>query len=1021
MLFKSLKNVMSPADAASGGTGFRPSAFGLAALVATALCVATVPSPSLAVNEPDTYLQYVTATGNQYFDLGFDGYSTMTFEADLDWVSGNYFAGTSWNECLPLKNANGKIGGWLLGSGDTASSVALGSGRHHVVSKGVHGSPLSITVDGVEVTSSGTCGSKKANAGQNMYLFTARNNQGTAGNNFNGKLYSLNISTNGVAARSLVPGLKDGVAGLYDTLNDEWLVSTSGTALKAGPEVGAEETYTRLAFVATTGDQYIALGFNGYSTMTLDADIDWISGSYFAGSSWNETYPLMSVDGMIGGQLLNGSDSAKAKSSVALNTGRHKVVSKGVHGSPLSITVDGVEAVASANCGTKGTVDGLLRRTGQDMYLFAARNQSSRFTGRLYSLNISTNGVLARQFVPMSRDSDGAAGLYDELGGVFYTSSSETALVAGPVVTNETLKLVDFVRSSGQQYVDTFITGKAGVKAEIDIDWVSGNSPLGVIGNGNCLLVQNLGGIGGQASGSGEIKAGVALNTGRHIIVSSVGYGSNMAFTLDGTTHTSTGTVATGFTTGLNIWLFGAHNTSGNAWGTGISSVYGLIKMWAMGGDGNHYLAAEFHPCVQDGAAGLYDTVSGGVFFPMGGALTAGPVVEYAEPDVFVEYVESSGSQIVDTGILGKAGVKAEIDIDWVSGNSPLGVIGNGNCLLVQNLDGIGGQASGSGEIKSGVALNTGRHLIVSTVGYDTQMTFTLDGTTYTSAKTVGTGFSTGLHIWLFGAHNVNGNSWGAGTSKVYSLKMWQVGAAGEYYLARHFVPCKKNNRAGLYDAVSGVIFYSTTSTDLTAGPEVSRAVWRDAAHDASLDNADNWAGTPSASADAVVCALWASSVVSTSGVACAGLDVSGGDLSFTGGGTNSVAGALTSSDGELTFAHLTLNGTGDAVTVTGSISGHGTVAALTLGDGAVFAPDGEGYFTISGSLSGTMTIDLSGLDLSVGSTIPLFKTGTAAMLPAEDDIAFASGVGKGGRRLRQTSDGLGYDLIYSGTIVIIH
>jgi len=32
MLFKSLKNVMSPADAASGGTGFRPSAFGHAVI-----------------------------------------------------------------------------------------------------------------------------------------------------------------------------------------------------------------------------------------------------------------------------------------------------------------------------------------------------------------------------------------------------------------------------------------------------------------------------------------------------------------------------------------------------------------------------------------------------------------------------------------------------------------------------------------------------------------------------------------------------------------------------------------------------------------------------------------------------------------------------------------------------------------------------------------------------------------------------------------------------------------------------
>ncbi len=303
----------------------------------------------------------------------------MTLEADIDWESGTHFAGSSWNETFPLMIVNGKIGGELLGSGKATSSVFINSGRHKVISRAVHGSKLSITVDGAEVLSSGNCGTKGASdgslrrTGQTMLLFAAKNNQGNSSNNFSGRLYSLNISTNDVPVRQFVPGLKDGVAGLYDTLNDKWYVSTSGTALEAGPDVD-EESYTRLAFVATTGAQYIDLGFNGYSTMTLDADIDWGSGTYFAGSSWYETFPLMNVDGMIGGELLG---SGRVASSVAVNTGRHKVVSRGVQGQPLSITVDGVEVVSSANCGTKGENDGALKRSGQNIYLFAVNCKSS--------------------------------------------------------------------------------------------------------------------------------------------------------------------------------------------------------------------------------------------------------------------------------------------------------------------------------------------------------------------------------------------------------------------------------------------------------------------------------------------------------------------------------------------------------------------------------------------------------------------------------------------------------------------
>ena len=65
-------------------------------------------------------------------------------------------------------------------------------------------------------------------------------------------------------------------------------------------------------------------------------------------------------------------------------------------------------------------------------------------------------------------------------------------------------------------------------------------------------------------------------------------------------------------------------------------------------------------------------------------------------------------------------------------------------------------------------------------------------------------------------------------------------------------------------------------------------------------------------------------------------------------------------------------------LTVTGSITGKGTTPTLTMGSNAVFKPSGKGYLTITQSLSGTLKLDVSGLDISGGSRIPLVKVPTA-------------------------------------------
>lgn len=51
--------------------------------------------------------------------------------------------------------------------------------------------------------------------------------------------------------------------------------------------------------------------------------------------------------------------------------------------------------------------------------------------GKLYFLKMTENGVLVRDFVPVKRKSDGVIGMYDTIGGKFYTSPNGVSFTGG--------------------------------------------------------------------------------------------------------------------------------------------------------------------------------------------------------------------------------------------------------------------------------------------------------------------------------------------------------------------------------------------------------------------------------------------------------------------------------------------------------------------------------------------------------------------------------------------------------------
>lgn len=125
------------------------------------------------------------------------------------------------------------------------------------------------------------------------------------------------------------------------------------------------------------------------------------------------------------------------------------------------------------------------------------------------------------------------------------------------------------------------------------------------------------------------------------------------------------------------------------------------------------------------------------------------------------------------------------------------------------------------------------------------------------------------------------------------------------------------------------------------------------------------------------------------------------------------------SNNAALTTRNLVLDGavtttaadSDSVLKVTGYITGNGTTPMLTLAEGAVFKPTGTGYLTITESLNGTMTIDLSDIDMAHVMAVPLFKVGSVEMLPASSDLVFTASLPRGWK-LAVTRDGCGYKLV---------
>ena len=217
------------------------------------------------------------------------------------------------------------------------------------------------------------------------------------------------------------------------------------------------------------------------------------------------------------------------------------------------------------------------------------------------------------------------------------------------------------------------------------------------------------------------------------------------------------------------------------------------------------------------------------------------------EPDAFLDYIEATGSQYIDTGINAETGLKARVDFAWASED----ISGKDWSLLDAAIDntvsdkrtrflmchlyGGGGKPYFGYGVKqrknpdgSFPFVGGQRYEIFTDMSDPDSLQLVQNGKNTFSATDLETFKTNGvvnlnLNLYVFACHLSNKAAW-FGQGRLYELKIWKKDAeAGEFDLVRHYLPCSKGGRAALYDKVEGKIYYSFTDDNFVAGPVLDK------------------------------------------------------------------------------------------------------------------------------------------------------------------------------------------------------
>jgi len=590
------------------------------------LLFALAAASAAAASGPDPSIHCIRFDGNQYVDTGVPARTGVKIELVAEWSnpnadSGVFGARVGDSRFYPVHVYEGRLS-YGAGGFNKISGAVIAANTVYTIVSDFADDLQTISLDGTTVWS-GTPATGMSLANKTLYLGAV--NYSGAQYNCAMKVYSARIWLDGDLVHDYAPDFRDGVAGFCDAANDGAFVPSSSSrdfAIVPRWTAGAPDTFVEWVAGSGGGWQCIDTLVPARSDLSFEGKMRW---NYIEDQAEGREYnylgayrsrahylaPVHVVSNQLWLAYGNG------------NTyGTHKFFLTHANGTPATTTsgTDHTFRAVMANGEQTLVWDGETVHSGtlahsvdfdDDIAVFAAGSYggfSESASARCYWLKIWRGDTLVRDLVPAVKNGEGV--LYDRVEGIcLYAWAPLGPSLIGPPLEAPTkpVRFCEYVGSTGTQYIDTGVEGRAGTKIEATLEWTNANGDRGVIGSrkdwGDTRFypIHTNGDLCYGYGRFNHIGKTIPVNE-KHVIETDFRAGSQTV-TLDGTNVVS-GTSSTDIRTGRPMYLY-AENVVGNADYFSKVRIYEL-KIWQDGALVRHYV-----PVLADnGAPYLWDKVS---------------------------------------------------------------------------------------------------------------------------------------------------------------------------------------------------------------------------------------------------------------------------------------------------------------------------------------------------------------------------------------------------------------------------
>jgi len=234
---------------------------------------------------------------------------------------------------------------------------------------------------------------------------------------------------------------------IADTMNVNWMVDGSvydtstctvggdliipaTTPTKYGYHFVGWGPYSLLEYIESDGTQYINTDY-----IPLTQNVTYYFSIQATATTYSERHASQMACGRIqfwqspGGiwRIYEQSPDFSASTSYEVNQKVDVVINNNYDANTFSISINNTSIQTGATARSNTCDTGLV--------LFAhGRAGSYPFIGRIYYYKIYDNGLLAFNAVPVRRNTDGAIGMFDTVGGTFLQNSGTGVFIPGPTI-----------------------------------------------------------------------------------------------------------------------------------------------------------------------------------------------------------------------------------------------------------------------------------------------------------------------------------------------------------------------------------------------------------------------------------------------------------------------------------------------------------------------------------------------------------------------------------------------------------